>query len=280
MQTKLAKIGLLGDVDLIATVEHRVLEHLLDANRAGQTEDRLATETVSAALDPLGVESITADIRLAKAVSDYLVEKSRRFDGYRNPRLPLHEIPKPLSSRMFWTGIAVWRKDILPQWPFDEADLDDTLETTAVRALEATAMDARRLEKAAEVADALTDAGRLSPALLPDLLRKGEIGVFEAVLARLLDLPLALVRSLTFEPGGARLAVALRAAGLAPGDFGAIHAIINDVRPTQPEEGPSAMELFDRCAPEAAGRVVRHWRRQPEYLAALRQYASVNPDDA
>ena len=279
MQTKLAKIGALGDIDLIAAVEHRMLEHLLDVARASPTGDRLSAEPAQKGHDPLGTEGVAGDIRLAKAVSDHLVEKSRRFDGYRNPKLPLHEISEQLSSRLLWACVAAWREEILPGWKLDEGDLDDTLESTAVRALEAIAMDARRFEKAAEVADALADTGGLSISLLPDLLRQGEVGVFEAVLARLLDLPLSLIRAVTFEPGGARLAVALRAAGLPLRDFETIHEIIENVRASAPADGPAAPRLFERCAPDAVERVIRHWRRRPEYLAALRRYAASTPDD-
>ena len=279
MQTKLAKVGALGDIDLIAAVEHRVLEHLLDVAHASQSEKGLALDAGSDAPDPLGMEGVTADIRLAKAVSDYLVEKSRRFDGYRNPRLPLHEIPSALSDRLIWTCVATWRDEMLSDWRFDEADLDDTLENIAARAIDTVALDARRMEKAVEVADALTDAGRLSATLLPVLLRQGEIGVFEAVLSRLLGLPLSHVRALTFEPGGARLAVALHGAGMTREDFSAVHGIIRDLRPIEPQDGPSAPEIFARCTPDVVGRIVRHWRRRPAYLAALHKGPSDGPAD-
>lgn len=278
LQTKLAKIGAVGDLELIAAMGHRVSEHLLDIGVKPKREEKLIITPGSPVADPFEAANLQSDIWLAKAMSDYLVEKSRRFDGYGNPRLPLYELPPALAERLFWACAAAWREEILPDWRADEADLDDAVENMVSRALETTRADTRRTDKLVKVADALVDGGQLHAALLPSIIEGGEVGVFEAVLARLLDLPLPFVRALTFEPGGARLAVAARAAGLSARDFRTVDQAVGRVRHAARRGEPTPQDVFRRCTSKDAERMVRHWRRRPEYLDALRRYGGTEAE--
>lgn len=276
IHARLAKFGALGDLDLISEVEHRALEFLLD--RLDDERDDMVTPPPLAPgeIEPLGPEAIAADPRLARALTGYLVEKTRRFDAFGNPRLPLSELPADLMRGLFWSCAVAWREDIIAMGSGDETFVDDALEQLAATAIAATEANTERMAKASEVADALTDGGRLEASVLAHLLHQREVQVFEAVLARLIELPVQRVRTLTFEPGGVRLVVAAHAAGVERADFVFIALTVARARGLDARDSSVAIELFDRIKRRDAERVLRHWRRRPEYLAALIRHGAAS----
>lgn len=276
IHARLAKFGALGDLDLIAEVEHRALEFLLD--RLDDERDDMVPppRLAPGEIEPLGPEAIAADPRLARALTGYLVEKTRRLDSFGNPRLPLSELPADLMRDLFWSCAVAWREDILATGSSDETLVDDALERLVAAAIASTEANAERMAKASEVANALADGGRLEASILAHLLHQREVRVFETVLAWLIELPLERVRTLTFEPGGVRLVVAARAAGVERADFVFIAVTVARARGLDARDSCVAVELFDRIERRDAERVLRHWRRRPEYLAALIRHGAAS----
>lgn len=275
---RLAKAGFLGDLDLIRALTHRMAEHLVVLKNR-QAIPALGPDPAEGNERGLfGDPETDAHPVVAQAISEYQVESSRRFDGYGNPRLPLHELSPVTRDRLVWACAAAWREEISSGRLNDENELDEAIERAAVLALDAIDADAERFARADTLAGAMMDSGRASASILKSVLVRGHMAVFEALLARMLDLPFALVHEMTFEPGGARLAIVLRAAGAARPDVAAMGERI--VAPSGPaQDFPHLIDVFDACSREDAKRIVRVWRRHPGYAAALRRIRGLADDD-
>ena len=87
-------------------------------------------------------------------------------------------------------------------------------------------------------------------------------------------LRLKLVNRLAYEPGGQGLAVAARGMGLNREEFATIFLLTRRARAGQAGFAPAdlgrALEFFDRLSHAAAETVLTRWRRDPDYLFAIR----------
>jgi uncharacterized protein (DUF2336 family) len=131
-----------------------------------------------------------------------------------------------------------------------------------------------RPNKPSELADRLVEEGKNSPRLLVQLLRQGEVPLFEALFAKMSGIRVRLLRRLLFEPGGEALAIVCRAIGIEKSDFATIFMLSRRAhagdRVTNPHELSKVLEFFDRLKPDVAQKVLSRWQRSSEYLNALR----------
>lgn len=107
-----------------------------------------------------------------------------------------------------------------------------------------------------------------TPAVLVDHLRQGDYHLFEAGLARMLNLRIGEVRGMVHERAGARLAVACRAAGFSRDEFQAAYRLIQSSLERMPapvfcgDDWPQQLAaLFDLVRPGDAQSALKRWRR-------------------
>jgi hypothetical protein len=114
------------------------------------------------------------------------------------------------------------------------------------------------------IADRLADTHGEDPSLMLDLLRAGEIGLFEAMFSRITGLKPMVARRTIYEPGGKTLAVACRASAIDKSIFAAIFLLTRQARhadkPANPKELPTALAFFDAVEPETARRTLESLR--------------------
>jgi hypothetical protein len=109
--------------------------------------------------------------------------------------------------------------------------------------------------------------------------------MFEAMFAQLADLRLALVQKLLYEPGGNGLAIATRAMRLSREEFATMYLLTRRARPgggqVSGQSGArgaagSAVDLgralgfYDKVGVDTAQKVLERWRRDPNYLFAIK----------
>jgi hypothetical protein len=125
------------------------------------------------------------------------------------------------------------------------------------------------------LAEKLATAGQITPVLLVETLRQGEIALFEALFSRLSGIRLRLVRRLLFEPGGEGLAIACRALGVEPSVFTSIFVLSRKARADEqaiaPGEVTRILAFYERVRRPAAERLLHKWQREPEFLRAVWQ---------
>jgi len=136
-------------------------------------------------------------------------------------------------------------------------------------------IDGTPLRKSQELAEKLQKAEAITPQLLIQTLRQGEVVLFEDLLVQMTGLRTNLIRRLVFEPGGEGLAIACRAADITKPDFASIFLLSRSARPgdkvVDPNEASRVLNFFDRIVPKTARKVVERWHLDPNFLFALKQ---------
>lgn len=265
----------LQDVDLVEIIRHRSRQHILAVAMR-----RDVTSTVSEALVETGDRDIirtlleNQDASISKITLAYLVEQSKTVDEFQEPLVRRRDLPLDLARRLvFWVAAAL-RQALIDRFEIDIDTLDDRLEPVVQEAIAEASADADANSAAAVLSRALGDARQLTPRLLLQTLRKGEVQLFEAMFAEMSGLRLKLVNRLAYEPGGQGLAVAARGMGLNREEFATIFLLTRRARAGQagfaPAELGRALEFFDRLTHAAADTVLTRWRRDPDYLFAIR----------
>jgi uncharacterized protein (DUF2336 family) len=266
----------LQDVELIEIVQHRTLEHQLAIAMRGSVSEPVSDALVATGhIDVIKTLLENRNAAISAKALDYLVEQSKRVDSYQNPLLSRPDLGPDLARRMYWWVSAALRHHILSHYSLTEAEIDEALEETVAPAVDALEDDETAARKSLQLADTLAGQKQITPPLLVQALRDGEIALFEALFSRLTGLRLPLVRRLLFDAGGEGLAVACRTADIEPPVFASIFLLSRKARPQAPgiERGDikRLLTFYDRLTRSAAEGLVRKWQSNPHFLQAVWQ---------
>jgi uncharacterized protein (DUF2336 family) len=273
------------DVELIEVVRHRALEHqLMLAMRRAPAQ--MTAEPAGEAGDGDLIQDLLdgGDSRLIDATMAYLIEQSRGVDSFQEPILRREDLSERLARKMILWVLAALRQHILDRFDIDLTMLDDCIEFAADEMTERLAAERnrRRGDHARELAAALDGTDRLTPSRLIQALRQGEVSLFVAMLAHLTGLRLPLVRRLLFEPGGEGLVVSCRAVGFDKAIVASVFLLCRRARPgdwaADPRELSRVLALYDRVQPAAARAVLARWRRDPDFLYAIKTVEEAKVD--
>lgn len=272
--------SILRDIDLVEIVHHRTQQHQLSIAMRREVSEFVSEALVEAGdTDVIKALLDNPNARISEATLEYLVEESRRVDSYQEPLVRRSDLSPQLARRMcLWVGAAL-RSYILDNYDIDPTELDDLLEDVALETLEtlpaSTQMGEPNDDAAGRLAHQLAEAKRLTPDMLVQTLRQGEIALFEAMFAQMTGLRRRLIGRLIYEPGGEGLVIACRALDVDKPAFTSIFLLSRKGRPgdqvVDPRELSRVISLFDRVKPDAAQQVLRRWQRNPEYLYAVRR---------
>ncbi len=263
----------LRDTDLIEVVQQRTLQHRLTIAMRKQV-----SEDITTALVDIGELEVARTLlenpgaRIARGSYEKLVERSRQDVPLQEPLVRRPDLDPMLASRM-----CAWVSVELRRYIVRHFDVDPALVDQAIRdSLAAVAADQteRRAARAAteRITDTLSEAHGETPSVLLDLLRAGEVGLFEAMFARITGLKPVVARRAIYEPGGKALAVACRASDIAKPIFAAIFLLARQARPgdksVDPKELPTALSYFDTLDTTAARHSLDELRTTAEQRAA------------
>lgn len=273
----LQRSAVLQDHDLIEIIRHRTMEHQLAISM------RVAIgEPVSDALvgtnEPKVIETLLRNRGgvISSASMSHLVDRSETLENYRQPLLDRRELAPELAKKMYWWVSAALRQTILDRYALSPLDFDDAMEGAVLDALHESGHAA-----APDSMEALMRLDEVSQHRMVKVLRDGEVATFQKILCDTVALPLPEMRRIMFEPGGENFAIACRAADLAPNVFAAIYRLIRSA--TVRDEGIPRGELMRITSlyldidPAHARTVLRQWRRNPDYLAAIGQVGGGAP---
>lgn len=272
----LTESAVLQDRELIEIIRHRTLEHQLAITMRG----RLSEDVSDALIETRSEEVVTRLLenpgaRIAPPMLAHLVDESKGKTAYQAPLLKRDDLTADLARRMYWWVSAALRKHIIDKYKIDPSQLDARIETTIKSLLGEGQAGNLALDRDSTVARKLRSAGAITPQLLVQTLRRGEITLFVSMFAELCGLRDNLIRRFIFEPGGEGFVIACRGIGIDKPDFVSIFLLSRAARPgekvVETSELARAVALFDRVKPDVAKRVVEHWRLDPHYLDAIRQ---------
>lgn len=270
----------LNDTDLIEIIRHRSMEHQL----AIAMRETIAAP-VSAALVEAGDETVVETLLgntgavLASETIEIVVEESRERRNYQEPLLARTELGPDLAKRMYWWVSAALRTDILARYDLDPESLDDAMEGAVQESLHDDGLASEG--GAPETLAALLKFDEVAQNELVVALRAGEITQFQSQFHKATGLGLPFLRVLMFEPGGERLAIICRAIEMAPKVFAAIYRLLRMASGSGAQlkrgELTRIAALYLEIKPALAVSVLRQWRRNPDYLAAIEQVTGKSP---
>ena len=280
----LTESGLLKDSDLIEIIRHRTLEHQL----AVAIRQNIS-EAVSQALVETGNERVVVTLlknenaKISQSTMEYLVEQSKRVDTFQEPILHREELRPELAQRMFLWVTAALREFILENFKLDQSVVDDLLEQIASQEGGVQPDQANGL-KANELAANLDREGLVTPETLITALSQGEVSLFLALFSRLTGIREYLAKRILFEPGGEGMAICCKAVGLTKDEFAQIFRYSQLVRARRSDRIDEALAdviwIYEDMSREAAAAVLKTWRRNTGYLAAIRQIQSATRRNA
>ncbi|MHA1536421.1 MAG: DUF2336 domain-containing protein [Alphaproteobacteria bacterium] len=262
----------LHDSDLVEIVRHRAREHhLMIAAREA------IGESVSEALvvtEDVGVIATLLDNRSANIsllTLEYLVEQSERIDAFHKPLLRREELTADLATKMYAWVSAALRKDIADRFEIDKDELGKAI--SDVDAGSATRRPGLPGGKASKLVDQLSRNDMLSPQSLIQVLREGEIPLFEVMFARFTGLEINQIKKIIYELGGKSLAVACKASHIQKPEFASIFLLSRQARPgdktVEPGELSRSLDYFDRIDATKAERLLQKWRERPDHSEAI-----------
>ena len=282
----------LQDLELIEIIQHRTFEHQLTIamrNNVSEAVSEALVETGNPKVIQTLIENDTAAI--SNNTLELLVNESKTRELYQKPLLHRPDFSPHLAKRMYWWVSAALRKHIVEEYKIDPTELDQKIESTIKDLLgepvtkergpepdsEAQIIDAHQTSN---LARKLHETNAITPQLLLQTLRKGEVRMFEGMFAQVTGLRANLVRRLVYEPGGEGLAIACRAMEMTKPDFGSLFLLSRAARPgdkvVDPTEVARVMKFFDRVKTNTAKKVVERWKLDPDYLFAIQQVEGGN----
>ena len=268
----LIKSSVLRDKELVEIIEQRTMEHQLAVAMRP-----MISETVSDALVATDNEKVITTLlsnegaQIAVDTMAHLVEQSRGINSYQVPLASRPDLSPGLARKLCWWVSAALRKQILKDFEIDPDELDDTIEGAVEDVtLRSTTSLEQQLEQRKALAASQTNPG---PTLMM-LLERGEVPNFLDTFVKVSGLPLTIIRKMVFEPGGEGLAITCKAVGIDKADFGKIFLVCRQGRLGDKEVDPGelkrAISFYDETPLTAAESLVRQWKRDPEYLDALK----------
>lgn len=266
----------LDDPELIEIVKHRTFEHRL----AVAAREGLSTDVTDALID-YGEDEVVArlvenhDAQISRLAMDYLVDQSRRVDGFREPLLRRPDLPPVLAHRMFWWVSAALRRHILETFSVDVVELDEHIEQATESVVAGDGHD-ETPSPADALAAEMQSKNLLTERFLVQALREGQVPMFVAGLALLLNVDSKTVNHIVYDPGGEGLALACKAIDFGRANFatvflltrGAYEGHVTNIV-TNPQTLNEILRFFDGVPRGNATRVIRYWQRDSAYINAI-----------
>jgi uncharacterized protein (DUF2336 family) len=279
----LRQCRVLRDAEMVGVIRHRSQQHQLAiAMRRSLSEYVTDALVETGNVDVIKVLIENPDAQISEATMAYLAEESRRVDTYQEPLLRREDLKAELAERMYYWVSAALRSYILDHFSVEASHLDDHLEGIAGEMAQAHGLEEGRAgpesTKPAEVlAKRLVEQRKVTPDFLVQVLRQGEVPLFEALFGKLSDLKPPRLQSVLYDSGGEGLAIACRAMEMPKPTFATIFLLSRRGRTgkqiVDPRDLSRALMLFDKMAPGAATEVMKGWRRDWKYQDAVEQVA-------
>lgn len=167
--------------------------------------------------------------RISPETLRYLVDEARRREPLQAPLVSRPDLPQPLAERLYrWVSRSL-RQRLLSRFDIDPTMLDAAVEGAITSALAADGF-ARENDPVAELTEELFLTGALNGPFLVNALKRGDVVLFEAGLARLAELTLGGARRVIYELDGEALAFACVVGGIDRESFISIFQITQRAR--------------------------------------------------
>ena len=266
-QPILMQSQVLRDIELIQIIRHRTQQHQLAIAMRHSVSEYVSDALVeTGSVDVVKTLLENKDAKISEATMEYLAEESQRVDSYQEPLIKREDIKPELAERMYQWVSAALRQHVLENFDVHPGELDDHLEGVAKSISsnpEQHPGGTETARPAAALAEELAKKQHITPEFLIQVLRQGEIALFEALFGKMSGLPVPRLQRVLYDSGGDGLAIACRALDMPKSSFATLFLLSRKRHAGQsvvdPRDLSRALQLFDRASPEAAKQVVKMW---------------------
>ena len=222
----------LTDPDLIEIVEHRSLSHRLAVAMRQPLNAAVADALVQTGNTPVLVATIENEqANILPATMALLVERSRNTPELHQPLVDRRDLDPVLARRLVsWVSSAL-REKLAARGDMPLPVIDQALARSADDVLRDRGPT--DISAAGELADYLRQSSAITPALFVQVLRHGDVSLFEALFTRVTGLNVEQVRRMAYEQSGRSLATLCRASGIEKGEFASIFVLLRSAEPAQ-----------------------------------------------
>lgn len=271
----LTECTVLRDESLIEIVRNRTLEHQMAVAIRHSVSEELTDALVETGDERVIKTLLQNDnASISKATMEFLVEQSERVGSFQEPILLRKELQPEMAKRMYMWVSAALRKYIIEHSGISQSDIDDLMEEAVIETVGNQSKEEANVTKSARLAQELSRDGRISPDLMIRALQDGEVKLFVNLISQGTHLRDELVMRFVLEPGGEGLAVVCKALNLSDYEYQRVFTYCRKARPNRNEEAEKSIEaailFFRNVNKDSAIEVVKRWRRDKNYLSALR----------
>ncbi|EWY42884.1 hypothetical protein N825_02635 [Skermanella stibiiresistens SB22] len=279
----LLRSEVLEDEDLIAVVQaHAEAHQLLIASRSRVNppvcDALIETGNMRVAETLLG----NLNASLSGKAMIRLTSVARRVPPLRQPLLGRPELTPELATRIYWLVSQELRRTILDRFKISKTQLDAALQATVQDLIDGTRGRTSLTADQLETVERMAEAGAITPQLLIQTLRLGQIDLFKALFGRIAGLSPESMHQLIAETGGEALTLACRALRIDKGFFASIFLLSRAARPGEqivdPRELSRVLALYDRVTPESALPILQGWRQNATGIHLMPQRRRERPD--
>ena len=271
----LTKSNILNDHDLMEVIRHRALEHQMAVALRNSI-----TEEVSQSLVENGNENVIVTLlknsgaEISHATMEYLVDESERIDAYQEPILRRDDLDPELAKKMIVWVSAALREFIISKFNLSRIAVDDILEQATHKGIKRIRRH-KMPSKADILASTMDKQNIITSESIVRTLEDGQVHLFISMFRQQTGLRNNLVTRILLESSGEGLSIACRAIGLSMEQFRTIFRLSGKARigseKTLDKDETVALKFYDEISSENAKKVVTYWRRDVDYLAAIRE---------
>lgn len=211
--------------------------------------------------------------QISQATLAYLVDQSAAVDEYQEPLLRRRELGPELAKRMYIHVSTGLRNYILAHFQVDRAELDARLAEATSEAMEKATAE-NHVDAVQALADKLAKRDALTYDLIVQTLRRGEVQLFEAMIAQMTGLSRDLACRLLYEEEADGFVIVARVAGFDRSTFTTLFLLLQRAHPhddaNDPQQLRRGLELYDRLRPETAKKVAARLLVNPDFLRQLK----------
>jgi hypothetical protein len=171
---------------------------------------------------------------------------------------------------------AALRQRILETYEIDTNELDDVIEEVAVRPRPGSShanAETKPNDPAWRLAQRIGAEQSIDGRLLVQVLRQGEVPLFEALFGVLSGIHPPRLQQVLYQSGGRGLAAACKALEIDKASFAPIFLLSRKGGRAHDAVDPTSLHrivrFFDELPVASAREALRHWQRDPDYLAAI-----------
>jgi uncharacterized protein (DUF2336 family) len=275
----------LREAELIQVVRNRTRQHQLAIAMRHEVSAPVADALVETG-DTGVIEALLRNesAQISEATMAYLVEQARTVDSFQEPLVGRGDLDPELANRLYWVVSAALREHLLARFQIQVSELDDALEAATHKLIAGAKAKPAQPTAAQKLARQIAQSRGVDAALLLEVLRAGEIPLFEALFAEFSGIRPPRLQHVLYETGGKGLAVVCKALDVDKASFTPIYLLSRrgerGEQVVEPRTLATVVSFFTRVQPADAREVLRSWQRDNAYQDAIIALAEDSRVDA